>query len=216
MAVFTLRPAVARIAVTLMLAGAVVAVTPAAAEKVLRIANLGEPDWSVSPDGPTYTFHLRGNAKWSNGEPVTADDFVYSLRRVEDPKVNSQYAEVLYPIRNAEEVNTGKAELTALGVKAPDPASVEITLRAPTPYFLQLLTHTTALPVNAKTVAQFGAEWLRPGKMVSSRKTGCTSGEAFFLDNGIAQAHAADPGSPKTATIAVLQRSTVPAKSGRA
>jgi oligopeptide transport system substrate-binding protein len=122
----------------------------------------------VSTDGLTYTFHLRGNAKWSNGEPVTAEDFVYSLRRMEDPKVNSQYAEVLYPIRNAQEVNTGKAELAALGVKAVDPATVEITLKAPTPYFLLLLTHQTALPVNAKALAEFGAEWVRPGKMVSN------------------------------------------------
>jgi ABC-type oligopeptide transport system substrate-binding subunit len=75
---------------------------------------------------------------------------------------------VLYPIRNAEAVNTGKAELAALGVKALDPATVEVTLNAPTPYFLQLLTHQTALPVNAKAVAEFGGEWVRPGKMVSN------------------------------------------------
>src|SRR5947209_3486709 len=148
MAMFTRRPAAARCAAALMLAGALAA-TPALAEKVLRFANMGEPEtldphkaaiinevnilinlfeglvvqdpkgdvapgvaesWTVSADGLTFTFHLRRNAKWSNGEPVTADDFVYSLRRVEDPKVNSQYAEVLYPIKNAQEVNTGKAE----------------------------------------------------------------------------------------------------------
>jgi ABC-type oligopeptide transport system substrate-binding subunit len=204
---FMRRPALARFATALMLAGGLAAATPALAEKVLRIGNQGEPEtldphktstvvesnilrnlfeglvvqdpkgnvapgvadtWSVSPDGLTYTFHLRRNAKWSNGEPVTADDFVFSLRRIEDPKVNSQYAEVLYPIKNAQEVNTGKAEGTALGVKAIDPATLEITLKAPTPYFLQLLTHQTALPVNAKAVAEFGAEWVRPGKMVSN------------------------------------------------
>jgi ABC-type oligopeptide transport system substrate-binding subunit len=207
MEMFTLRPWIARSAAALMLAGALAAAAPALAEKVLRFANMAEPEtldphktstipernilinlfeglvvqdpkgdvapgvaksWDVSTDGLTYTFHLRGNAKWSNGEPVTADDFVYSLRRIEDPKVNSQYAEVLYPIRNAEEVNTSKAELAALGVKALDPATVEITLKAPTPYFLLLLTHQTALPVNAKALAEFGAEWVRPGKMVSN------------------------------------------------
>jgi oligopeptide transport system substrate-binding protein len=206
MATFTLRLAAARLATALVLAGALLA-TPAFAEKVLRFANMGEPEtldphkaainnevnilinlfeglvvqdpkgdvapgaagsWSMSADGLTYTFHLRPNAKWSSGEPVTADDFVYSLRRVEDPKVNSQYAEVLYPIKNAQEVNTGKAELAALGVRAPDPATVEITVKAPTPYFLQLLTHHTAMPVNARAVAEFGAEWVRPGKMVSN------------------------------------------------
>jgi ABC-type oligopeptide transport system substrate-binding subunit len=207
MTMLPLLPGVARFAAALILAGVLGAAAPAAAEKVLRIANQGEPEtldphktsttvesnilrnlfeglvvqdpkgnvapgvaesWSVSQDGLTYRFHLRGNAAWSNGEPMTADDFVYSLRRIEDPKVNSQYAEVLYPIRNAEEVNTGKAEVATLGVKALDPATVEITLKAPTPYFLQLLTHQTALPVSAKAVAEFGAEWVRPGKMVSN------------------------------------------------
>jgi oligopeptide transport system substrate-binding protein len=181
--------------------------TPAAAEKVLRIANLEEPEtldphktstvgesnilrnlfeglmvldpsgrvapgvaesFSISEDGVTYTFRLRDDAKWSNGEPVTARDFVYSLRRIEDPRTRSQYAEVLYPIKNAQEVNTGKAALTELGVAAPDDRTVEITLKAPTPYFLQLLTHTSALPVNEQEVARFGVEWLKPGLMVSN------------------------------------------------
>jgi len=207
MAMFTLRFGLAQPAAALMLAGALAAAAPALAEKVLRVANMGEPEtldphktsttvehnillnlfeglvvqdpkgdvapgvaesWTASTDGLTYTFHLRANAKWSNGERVTAEDFVYSLRRVEDPKVNSQYAEVLYPIKNAQEVNTGKAEITTLGVKALDPATVEVTLKAPTPYFLQLLTHQTAMPVNAKNVAESGAEWVRPGKMVSN------------------------------------------------
>jgi oligopeptide transport system substrate-binding protein len=194
-------------AAVLMLFGAAGATTPARAEKVLRIANMGEPEtldphktattvehrillnlfeglvvqdpkgnvapgvaekWAISNDGLTYTFNLRANAKWSNGDPVTASDFVYSLRRIEDPKINSQYAEVLYPIQNAQEVNTGKADLSALGVKALDAKILEITLRAPTPYFLQLLTHQTGLPVNEKAVTASGAEWVRPGKMVSN------------------------------------------------
>jgi oligopeptide transport system substrate-binding protein len=123
--------------------------------------------WSVSDDGISYRFTLRANAKWSNGEPVTAGDFVYSLRRMEDPKINSQYAEVLYPIKNAQEVNTGKLDVTALGVAAPDPRTVEITLKAPTPYFLHLLTHQTALPVNERNV-RLGEDWVKPGKMVSN------------------------------------------------
>jgi oligopeptide transport system substrate-binding protein len=111
---------------------------------------------------------LRADAKWSNGDPVTAGDFAFSLRRIQDPKVNSQYAEVLYPIKNAQEVNTGKVPLTELGVTAVDAGTVEITLKAPTPYFLQLLTHQTALPVNEKAVTRLGDEWLKPGKMVSN------------------------------------------------
>ncbi|HKD27335.1 MAG TPA: ABC transporter substrate-binding protein, partial [Xanthobacteraceae bacterium] len=194
--------AAAILAAAVILAGPICTSTPAAAEKVLRIANLSEPEsldphktstvvehnildnlfeglmvldpsggvalgvaerFSISEDGLTYTFRLRDNAKWSNGEPVTAGDFVYSLRRIEDPKTHSQYAEVLYPIKNAQEVNTGKAALTELGVVAPDARTVEITLKAPTPYFLQLLTHTSSLPVNEKEVTRLGEEWLKPG-----------------------------------------------------
>jgi oligopeptide transport system substrate-binding protein len=199
---------VARVlAAAVILAGPIGKITPAAAEKVLRIANMAEPEtldphksstvgesnilrnlfeglmvldpsgnvapgvaesFSVSEDGLTYTFRLRGNARWSNGEPVTAGDFVYSLRRIEDPKTHSQYAEVLYPIKNAQEVNTGKAALTDLGVAAPDAKTVQIALKAPTPYFLQLLTHQTSLPVNEKAITRFGEEWLKPGNMVSN------------------------------------------------
>ena len=207
MADSAIRRAAGVLAAAVILAGPIDRITPAAAEKVLRIANMGEPEtldphktsttieanilrnlfeglmvldrsgnvalgvaenFSVSEDGLTYTFRLRDNAKWSNGEPVTAGDFVYSLRRIEDPRTRSQYAEVLYPIKNAQEVNTGKADLTELGVAAPDARTVEISLKAPTPYFLQLLTHQSALPVNGKEVTRFGEEWLKPGLMVSN------------------------------------------------
>src|SRR6266849_10617188 len=207
MAHLAIRRAARVLAAAAILAGPIGKITPAAAEKVLRVANLGEPEtldphktsttiesnvlrnlfeglvvqdpkgdvapgvaetWPVSADGMTYTFNLRANAKWSNGDPVTARDFVFSLRRIQDPLVKSQYAEVLYPIKNAQEVNTGKADLTALGVKALDARMLEITLRAPTPYFLQLLTHQTSLPVNEKAVTQLGGEWVKPGKMVSN------------------------------------------------
>jgi ABC-type oligopeptide transport system substrate-binding subunit len=207
MAHSTIRRAAGILAAAMILAGPIYKITPAAAEKVLRIANMGEPEsldphktaitiehnilrnlfegltvidpsgnvalgiaesFSVSEDGLTYTFRLRDNAKWSNGEPVTAGDFVYSLRRIEDPRTRSQYAEVLYPIKNAQEVNTGRAALAELGVAAPDARTVEITLKAPTPYFPQLLAHHSALPVNEKAVTRFGEEWLKPGKMVSN------------------------------------------------
>jgi ABC-type oligopeptide transport system substrate-binding subunit len=124
--------------------------------------------WSVSEDGLSYRFKLRANAKWSNGDPMTAGDFVFSFRRMEDPRTDALETEVLYPIKNAEEVNTGKLDVTALGVAAPDPRTVEITLKAPTPYFLQLLTHHSAFPVNERNVARFGEEWVKPGKMVSN------------------------------------------------
>jgi oligopeptide transport system substrate-binding protein len=190
---------------TLMLA-CLAGAPPAAAETVLRIANLSEPDsldphkeqlkpedtitpnlfeglvvldpkgnitpgvaesWSVSEDGLSYRFKLRANAKWSNGDPVTAGDFVFSLRRLEDPRAAARRAEVLYPIKNAEEVNTGKLDLTALGVAAPEERTVEITLKAPAPYFLQTLVMGQAMPVHEKTV-RLGEDWVKPGKMVSN------------------------------------------------
>jgi oligopeptide transport system substrate-binding protein len=86
--------------------------------------------WSVSEDGTTYRFNLRSDARWSNGDPVTASDFVFSFRRIEDPKSNSKYADELYPIKNAEEVNTGKLDVAALGVAAPNQRTIEITLKA--------------------------------------------------------------------------------------
>jgi ABC-type oligopeptide transport system substrate-binding subunit len=123
--------------------------------------------WTVSEDGLTYRFKLRANAKWSNGDPVTAGDFVFSFRRALDPKTKSIEAEVLYPIENAEEVYAGKLDLTALGVAAPDERTVEITLKAPTPYFLQVLAIEPAMPVHEKAV-RLGEDWVKPGKMVSN------------------------------------------------
>jgi ABC-type oligopeptide transport system substrate-binding subunit len=204
---FTRRRVAGAITLALLVGWLASGPSPAAAEKILRIANQGEPEtldpqktsttvesnvlrnlfeglvvqdpkgnvapgvaesWTASEDGVTYTFKLRADAKWSNGDAVTAGDFVFSLRRIQDPKTKSQYAEVLYPIKNAQEVNTGKAELSELGVKAVDPKTLEITLKAPTPYFLQLLTHQTGLPVNEKVVTALGDEWVKPGKMVSN------------------------------------------------
>jgi oligopeptide transport system substrate-binding protein len=136
--------------------------------------------WSVSEDGTIYRFTLRSDARWSNGDPVTAGDFVFSFRRLEDPKSNSTFADELYPIKNAEEVNTGKLDVTALGVAAPDERTVEITLKAPTPYFLQLLTIEQAMPVHEKSV-RLGEDWVKPGKMVSNG--------AYMLDDWKQSSH---------------------------
>src|SRR6187549_605479 len=89
--------------------------------------------WTVSDDGKTYTFKLRADAVWSDGSPVTAEDFVYSFRRLENPETGAEYASMLYPIVNAEEVNTGKAKPEDMGVKAIDATTLEVTLKAPTP-----------------------------------------------------------------------------------
>ncbi len=125
--------------------------------------------WTISPDGKVYTFKLRGNAKWSSGDAVTADDFVYSFRRIMRPETAAKYANILYPIRNAESFNKGKgAKEEDIGVKALDPRTLEITLERPTAYFLELLTHNTGLPVHKGSVEKLGKDWVKAGNMVSN------------------------------------------------
>lgn len=124
--------------------------------------------WSLSDDGLTYTFKLKPGAKWSNGDPVTANDFVFSYRRIMDPATGAKYANVLYPIKNGEKINKGELPPDQLGVRAVDDATLEITLENPTPYFIQLLTHQTSYPVHPGSVAQHGADFVKPGNMVSN------------------------------------------------
>jgi oligopeptide transport system substrate-binding protein len=124
--------------------------------------------WTVSEDGVTYTFKLRENAKWSDGTPVTAQDFDFSFKRVEDPKTAAKYANILYPIKNAEKINNGQADVAELGVKAIDEKTFEVTLERPTPFFLELLAHQTALPVSKTSVEKNGADFVKPGTMVSN------------------------------------------------
>jgi oligopeptide transport system substrate-binding protein len=124
--------------------------------------------WDVADDGKTYRFTLRGNAKWSNGDPVKGSDFVYSYRRILNPETGAKYADILYPIKNAEKVNKGQAKVEELGVTAPDDKTVEIRLEQPTPYFIELLTHTTSLPVHPASVEKYKQDWVKPGNMVSN------------------------------------------------
>jgi oligopeptide transport system substrate-binding protein len=141
--------------------------------------------WTASPDGLAYTFKLRADAKWSNGDPVTAGDFVYSFRRVEDPKTAAGYATILYPIKNAEAINsaTGDKPMAPdqLGIRAVDDRTLEITLERPTPYFLQLLAHQTALPVHPANLQKFGNAFVKPGNMVSDG--------AYVLAENVANDH---------------------------
>ncbi len=124
----------------------------------------------ISDDGRVYRFTLRNNAKWSNGDPVKASDFVFSFRRIMDPNTGAKYANILYPILNAEKVNKGQpgAKLEDLGVKAVDDRTVEITLERPTPYFLELLTHQSGTPVHPGSIQKHGANFTRPENMVSN------------------------------------------------
>ncbi|MEZ5476934.1 MAG: peptide ABC transporter substrate-binding protein [Thiolinea sp.] len=124
--------------------------------------------WTVSDDGKTYTFTLRDNARWTNGDPVTAADFVYTYRRAVDPATGTSYSFLLYPIENAEAIAAGEKQPDTLGVKALDEHTLEIRLVGSTPYFLQLLTHPVASPVHQKTVEQYGDQWTMPEHMVSN------------------------------------------------
>ncbi|MEG9884667.1 MAG: peptide ABC transporter substrate-binding protein [Hyphomicrobiales bacterium] len=124
--------------------------------------------WKVSADGTVYTFHFRENAKWSNGEPVTPRDFVFSLRRVMDPATASEYASAFYPIMNARAINTGKRAPSMLGVRAIDDKTLEIRLSERTPYFIELLALPTAMPVYPPGVENYGDDFVKPGKMISN------------------------------------------------
>ncbi len=123
--------------------------------------------WSVSADGLTYVFRLR-EARWSNGDLVRADDFVFTFRRLLDPATGAEYANLYYPIRNAEAVARGEAASSALGVRALDDRTLKITLERPTPYFLAVVAHQTAAPVNPRNVEKFGRAFARPGNLVSN------------------------------------------------
>ena len=138
--------------------------------------------WTLSDDGKVYTFHLRKNARWSNGDPVTAHDFVFALRRGVDPAVGSGYAFILWPIANGEEITKGKIkELDRLGVEAVDAHTLKVTLKAPTPYFIGMLTHPHAYPVHPKTLERHGDKWTRAGNLVSNG--------AYRLTEWVPQSH---------------------------
>nr|WP_047575609.1 peptide ABC transporter substrate-binding protein [Methylobacterium sp. ZNC0032] len=126
--------------------------------------------WAMSPDGRTWRFTLRNNAKWSNGDPVKASDFVYSFRRIVNPETGAKYANLLFPIRNAEAIHKAAAgsSLETLGVGAPDEGTLEIALERPTPYLLELLTHQSTLPVHAASAAQAAQEPGRPENWITN------------------------------------------------
>lgn len=124
--------------------------------------------WDISEDGTVYTFHLRDNAKWSNGDPVTAGDFQFTFRRLMDPKTAAGYASMLFIIKNAENIATGKAPTDQLGVEAVDDHTLKVTLNSPAPYFLELLTHQTGFPLHQKSVEANGDKFTTPGKMVTN------------------------------------------------
>lgn len=114
--------------------------------------------WEISPDGKTYTFQLDPTAHWSNGDPVTAQDFLFSFERILTPALGAPYAYMLHPMRGAKAFNNGESkDFATVGASAPDPTTLIIELEAPTPYFLSLLTHNTWWPVHPPTILKHGS-----------------------------------------------------------
>lgn len=136
--------------------------------------------WETSADGLSWTFHLR-QAQWSDGAPVTAEDFLYSWRRLLDPKQAASYAYYPYIIKNAEPINAGRMPGSALGVLARAPRTLEIHLEHPAPYLLEMLMHTCMMPLPRHVVEAKGKHWTQPGNYVSNG--------AFMLKSWIPNDH---------------------------
>ena len=139
-----------------------------ALDKAAGVAPGVASTWTTSPDGKTYTFKLRPDARWSNGDRVVAGDFVAALRRLVDPATASAYAQVIDVVANAGDIVAGKMPPEALGVTAPDDSTVVVALATPAAYLPQLLSHTSTCPVHRPTLAAHGDSYARPGVMVSN------------------------------------------------
>lgn len=124
--------------------------------------------WEISADGLTYRFHLRENARWSNGAALGAEDFVYSFRRIADPKTAAAFANSLFPIRNAQAVIAGKLPVEALGVRAIDAHTFEITLHKPNPFFFDFLASQSAFPLYRPSVEAHGDRFTQPANLVTN------------------------------------------------
>lgn len=126
--------------------------------------------YELSEDKRTYTFTLRDEATWSNGESVTAGDFVYAWRRAVDPETASPYQWFmeLMSIEGASEIIAGDAAPDTLGVRAVDEKTFEVTLSTPLPYFPQMTTHSTTFPSPQAVIEEHGSSWTQPGNIVSN------------------------------------------------
>ncbi|NAW86289.1 ABC transporter substrate-binding protein [Photobacterium halotolerans] len=130
-------------------------------------------------DNRTFIFHLRKDAKWSNGDPVTAGDFVYSFKRAVDPATASPYSWYLEmtTMKNAADIIAGKKDKDTLGVFAEDDNTLRIELEQAVPYFVKMMGHTTVKPVNQKVVEKFGDDWTKPENFVGNG--------AYVMDNWV-------------------------------
>lgn len=125
--------------------------------------------WTISDDGLVYTFKLRADAVWSDNVPVTAQNWVDAFQRLFDPKTASEYAYLQYPIKNSSKIAAGEiTDFSQLGVKAVDDKTLEITLEAATPFFLDALAHYTAFPIRKDMIEKFGDQWTQPENIVGN------------------------------------------------
>lgn len=131
--------------------------------------------WDISDDGLVYTFHLRDNARWSNGEPVTSQDFISSFKRILTPSLGAEYAYKLFHLVGAEEFNTGKiTDFSKVGARGIDARTLQLTLKHRTPFLLESLQHYAWFPVHIPTVEKFGgltrkgSAWTRAGNYVGN------------------------------------------------
>lgn len=133
------------------------ATVPAAAES-----------WTVTDDGLVYVFRLRENLRWSNGEPLVADDFAAGMRRLVDPATASQYAQVIDVVLNASDIVAGKKPATELGIAATDARTLTITLATPAPYLPGLMAHPSTAPLHRPSLEKLGDRFARAGEQVSN------------------------------------------------
>jgi oligopeptide transport system substrate-binding protein len=145
--------------------------------------------WTISDDGLSYTFHLDSEAMWSNGDSVSAHDFVFSYERILSPKLGAPYAYMLYSIKGAEAFHKGQTDsFSTVGVEALDARTLKIQLHSVTPYFLSLPTHFTWWPVHPPTILKHGAmtdrisKWTQPKHFVGN---GPFALKSWRLNNGI-------------------------------
>lgn len=144
---------------------------PATLESIPAVAER----WEISADGRIYRFHLRADALWSDGRPLTAEDFHWSWWRALQPALGNEYAYMMFPILNAENYVTGKiTDFSQVGIRVIDPRTLEVELASATPYFLQIITHHSYFPVPRHVLEKHGAltdrfsPWTRPGNFVGN------------------------------------------------
>jgi oligopeptide transport system substrate-binding protein len=137
--------------------------------------------WEISEDGLEYTFHLRDDSRWTTGEVVVAEDFVASLRRYVTPSVVSPNAQFFYPIKNARTILAGDLPPDALGVRALDERTLQVTLEQPTPWLLQMFATRLGYPVYRPALEAHGNKFAKPGTLVGNG--------AYELTEWVVQSH---------------------------